>query len=681
MAFAGSAVSIRSIVAVLLFIFAAAQSGAQEVIRQPTPDWVIELPIPEPKDARLGQVQDGIYYLLFDRQVRKSSADTMQIYRRIAKKVVERAGLEKAASLSFSFRPDNQKLFVHAVRIRRGTDVIDMSDRVEFLVVRRETELDRGILNGELTAHANLRDVRVGDVIEYEVTHEFRDLIAPGHITASFQPDYSVPLGRFHYRLTWPRGVPMGMRQRQTQIKPVVQEGPDTTVYTWTREDLDPLRDEDHTPIWHQSFGRVWMSSMTSWGEVVDDLLPHYDTARFTLPADFAAEVDRIGGESRNDAERVSRLLRLIQDKIRYVAISIGPGRFIPRPPDLVLNRGFGDCKDKSILLIMALRRLGIDAAPALAHLENGPVLADRLPSPYAFNHLIVHVRLDGDEMWLDPTDTHQGGIGKAVVQPDYGWALPLRPGSRLLRQMKPPVPSKPTMEVTERFDFGGGADGVEFRVTTVYTHDVADRMRRKLGRESTVGLGETYLEHYKRYYPGLVSEGPLTITDNRDNNRITVIERYRIPKAALADGELLKRFPMYGTTLVNVLRNPGRETRRTPVYQYYPLHYRHIVLFLRPPIRLEPPEIKSINGRWFQLDARQIRQAGGIGVDWRLRTSVRQIDAADAPAYSADVAKLENEVDWYYTLSRDNPETTEDAPQSIGNRLQRLFDGWRLGD
>ena len=48
--------------------------------------------------------------------------------------------------------------------------------------------------------------------------------------------------------------------------------------------------------------------------------------------------------------------LRMIQDNIRYASISTGPGSYRPHPSDLVLERNFGDCKDKSLLLVNLLR-------------------------------------------------------------------------------------------------------------------------------------------------------------------------------------------------------------------------------------------------------------------------------------------------------------------------------------
>ena len=49
--------------------------------------------------------------------------------------------------------------------------------------------------------------------------------------------------------------------------------------------------------------------------------------------------------------------------------------------PEKVLARRYGDCKDKSLLLVTFLRSMGIEANPALTHTEMGPAM-DRRGTP-----------------------------------------------------------------------------------------------------------------------------------------------------------------------------------------------------------------------------------------------------------------------------------------------------------
>src|SRR3546814_13646976 len=93
--------------------------------------------------------------------------------------------------------------------------------------------------------------------------------------------------------------------------------------------------------------------------------------------------------------DRVTEVTRYIQDNIRYVGEEMGEGSYVPRRPALVLERGYGDCKDKSLLLAVALRRVGIDAVPALVSTSPGFDLPDR-KSVVSGKRVSVRVDLGG---------------------------------------------------------------------------------------------------------------------------------------------------------------------------------------------------------------------------------------------------------------------------------------------
>jgi len=121
-----------------------------------------------------------------------------------------------------------------------------------------------------------------------------------------------------------------------------------------------------------------------SWNDVASWFERKSAAARGDAPASV-----RIGGP-----DGVAEAARWVQDRIRYVALEVGEGGYAARPPALVAQRLFGDCKDKAFLTIALLKRLGVDAYPVLAlPREFGSVDPD-FPTPAAFNHLIVAVHL-----------------------------------------------------------------------------------------------------------------------------------------------------------------------------------------------------------------------------------------------------------------------------------------------
>lgn len=106
----------------------------------------------------------------------------------------------------------------------------------------------------------------------------------------------------------------------------------------------------------------------------------------------IAALAARITADSGSPREQVEALARYVKRTIRYEAVEIGVGGWLPTAPAEVVKRGWGDCKDKSKLLSDLLAAINIPSHLFL--LRSG--LSGRIdrdhPTPFQFNHCIVGV-------------------------------------------------------------------------------------------------------------------------------------------------------------------------------------------------------------------------------------------------------------------------------------------------
>lgn len=117
---------------------------------------------------------------------------------------------------------------------------------------------------------------------------------------------------------------------------------------------------------------------------------------------------------------RLERALAYVRRRVRYVAVEVGIGGYRPGAPEEVLKRGWGDCKDKAILLSDILQSLGVTSHLALVALAPDDRIDRDFPSPHQFNHVIVAVpaaqlaRTDGlpvasGFVFVDPTQDSGG--------------------------------------------------------------------------------------------------------------------------------------------------------------------------------------------------------------------------------------------------------------------------------
>lgn len=153
------------------------------------------------------------------------------------------------------------------------------------------------------------------------------------------------------------------------------------------------MKYEKDAPDWYEQYPVVQLSQFPAWKDIVDGGL-----TLFALPGSPNHEVDaqakQLASTAHSDAERALNVIRFVQEEIRYTGLELGSGAYQPSQPQEVLERRYGDCKDKTLLAVALLRDLGIDASPVLVSTRWVGHLHTRLPSPGNFNHTIVKVRV-----------------------------------------------------------------------------------------------------------------------------------------------------------------------------------------------------------------------------------------------------------------------------------------------
>ncbi|WP_428969651.1 DUF3857 domain-containing protein [Sphingomonas sp. Xoc002] len=608
------------------------ETKAQAVAVEAMPDWVRDRSVPAATPARVERAQDGTVYLLNDQQFR-ARADGHDDWFRFASKVIDRSGLESAGQLTLTYDPAFETVGVAFIRVIRDGKVIDLTRETQFRIVERESDLKDGIVNGSLKVMANLRDVRVGDVVDYATIVHTRSTLWAGQSFHHFSQRFSDPLALRTIRMVWPSGMTPAFKALNSDIAFKTRAIDGGTEWEWSAEDPAPAKGEANVPDGAFQWGRVDVSTMARWADVAAWANGLYQGDE-TLPADFTARLDAIAKASPAAADRLTAASRYVQDNIRYVGEELGEGSYVPRRPSTVLARGYGDCKDKSLLLALALRRLGIDAVPALVSTSAGERLPDRLPAPTQFDHVIVRAVVDGRVMWIDPTGTHRGGRGAAIVASDLGYALPIRAGQAALEKMEGFADHAGRMSVVEQFAVDEKAPvAMTLHVETRFTEARADQVRAQWASGSARSIADNNLDFYRKRFPGITESRPLVLKDDRDANALTMVEDYTLSHDAFDKAKLSAKFVTRAYALQNVL--PDRQTgpRRNPLE--LPDHIvNEQVIELRVKDRILQP-LADIDAKSGPIGFSRVstRLPDGLRLAYRLDTGTR----ASVPATDAD--------------------------------------------
>jgi hypothetical protein len=187
------------------------------------------------------------------------------------------------------------------------------------------------------------------------------------------------------------------------------------------------LAPEEDGPVLRYAWGDV-----TGWegvGRWYDRLVA--DVPRGAAPVRAKAHelADGVAGKR----EKIAALLAFVRRQVRYVAIEVGIGGYRPSAPGEVLQRQWGDCKDKAFLLIDLLREAGVEAWPVMILSAERERVDRDFPAPQ-FNHAIVAVAADG--LGLAPEDPVAGGylfLDATQTQGGLAWLHPGAQGQEAL--------------------------------------------------------------------------------------------------------------------------------------------------------------------------------------------------------------------------------------------------------
>lgn len=495
---------------VLLCLLSSAAAAADpDPGRGPVPAWVQPTAIPSPDPAHKDA---AVQILMLASQTRFDKSGEKTFFEMVIRPQTI-AGLQSSGTLAIPWNVARSDLTINAVEIRRAGKVIDLLKDAEFTVLRRENNLERSTLDGLRTVVLPTKGLQVGDDIRLAATYSRRADVktgAPEHLDKWEAP---FPVGLLTSRILVADGLDVRWRAGGRAPKPTIAKSADVTEYHFIQSKL-PKAEYPSSMRAVDKDNDVQFTTYRDWGQVAAETLPLYEKARKVGPSsDLIAEADKIAAASPDPRRRMLAALRLVQERMRYVALLLGEGAYTPVNADEAWEVKFGDCKAKTATLLALLDRLGIDAAPMYTSSETSSLLGDRLPSLQTFDHVIVKAMIGDTPYYLDGTDFGQRTLAD-VAGSRHRYGLPIKTGATLEKIPRLPT-SAPIIENTVIWDGSRGVLGdVPFTVRLVLRGVKAVEARAKKQSAETPEAFETYL---KELVPGIANNS-LKIVSQQDD-------------------------------------------------------------------------------------------------------------------------------------------------------------------
>jgi tetratricopeptide (TPR) repeat protein len=174
----------------------------------------------------------------------------------------------------------------------------------------------------------------------------------------------------------------------------------------WQAKDTPPLVAEPSMPTVGELSLNIRLSTVPDWTTWLSWERALLEGV-FRDSPELDALAKKLGDGATDTEEKLKRVHAFVMEEIRYQQ---DYESFIagvkPHPAPMVLERRYGDCKDKAVLFIELAEKLGVEAHFALVRTRDaGPV--DREVPMQQFNHAIVYVpKQDGlaEGRFFDPT-------------------------------------------------------------------------------------------------------------------------------------------------------------------------------------------------------------------------------------------------------------------------------------
>ena len=335
----------------------------------------------------------GAYYRHRVVGVFYQSGQPVRISQHYHVKIIDQSGLEAFSSLSQSFHPSYEKVYVNRLIVKDETGkVIQEGSNADAFSTGESGDL----ATGAHVLQIPVPGLRRGCTLEAIITVEDKSK----YIKPPFRRD--LLLGNFPAmaRGWFMQGEVAAVKfSPEGGLKPL--EGPDFRGFVmvntpaYQREAfMAPLEDWNPLVVAGPA-GGDWKALAADYLKRIKDRLEPDDSTQ--------ALAEKICLGLKTPEEKLGAIVRHVQSNLTYKGLEFGTRGQVPSLVSKIQSDQYGDCKDHTLLLYHLLRRAGIPCSPALV--DTGWRLRREIPSLDQFDHMILHVPGTGKQPWIDATE------------------------------------------------------------------------------------------------------------------------------------------------------------------------------------------------------------------------------------------------------------------------------------
>jgi hypothetical protein len=399
----------RSFLAVLVTLFFTIQTLADDA-----PSWARQAAGMQPPayDKKVSAV-----VLVKDTRVNLDGDNKLTTTENYAVRILSREGRKEAVAIGFYLVSSGKIRDMNAWLIRPDGSVKEYDKKT---IIDQISDPDDVYNEGRIKIIDASRDVDVGSVFAYSIVSEeptlfYQDL---------WRSQDELPTLLSRHTLTLPKGWKANsVTFNSSTVEPQISD----STYTWELRNLAPIPSEPMSPglgylaptvainYSPESSSQGVNKAFANWTEVSRWATALYEP-QLIIDDNVAGKARELTADATTELEKIQAIGRYVQN-LQYISIDIGVGYgngYKPRPSNLVLNRGYGDCKDKANLMRAMLKSLKIEAYPIAIYSGDPTKVREEWASPSQFNHCIIAVKVS--DATQSPTIITHPNLGRLLI-------------------------------------------------------------------------------------------------------------------------------------------------------------------------------------------------------------------------------------------------------------------------
>jgi transglutaminase-like putative cysteine protease/tetratricopeptide (TPR) repeat protein len=385
-----------------------------------------------------------------------------------AVEVRNQAGVKALSVINFDFASSSEHVEIDYVRVHHADGSLTSTSAADAQELPTEVTREAPFYSDLKQEQIPIRSLQPGDLLEYKLRIVRTKPEAPGHFYGAetfFLPSNGLVIRSEAVELDVPKDA--YLQVWSPNYKPTTTDTATTRIYRWQSSQLAPTAGKERTALLkldnnptlgtsdEPALPAIAWTNFHSWQEI-GAWYRSLVGSRAQPDDDIRAKVATLTAGKSTPDEKARAIYAYVSSQVRYIGVAFGVGRFQPHNASDVLSNQYGDCKDKSTLLISMLAAAGIPADAVL--IGAGSTFNPAVPSPAAFNHAITLAHIDGQPVWLDSTpEVSPFRLLNPLIRGKQSLVIPSTGDAHIeTTPLAPPFPSTIHFEATGTLDDTG---------------------------------------------------------------------------------------------------------------------------------------------------------------------------------------------------------------------------------